>query len=81
MRKHRMLLAASVLSIATLAIGPVAQAREVEPGDDRRGRHEVQLQDDRGMDDVLLARQGSDDPAGDDRGRVGHGSDDPTPHF
>ena len=81
MQKHRMMLVVSVLSLASLAVGPIAMARESEARDDRGGRHEVQLNDDRGgqhelelnddrgqMPGDLELRNGADDPAGDDRG-------------
>ena len=53
----------SALSIASLASGSIAQAREAERGDDRgRGGHEIQPADDRGAGEAEL-RNGADDPA------------------
>ena len=72
MRKHRLLIAVSMLSMAALATTPLAHAREIQPGDDRSKR-EVQMNDDRGVDFTYDIARGGDNGA-DDNGV------DPTPH-
>src|SRR3712207_261920 len=83
--RRTLLIAVSTLTIATTAFGSLAQARELEPGDDRgRGQDNVQLiTDDRGLDSLLELCHGADDTLFDDRGRGGdrvfelrHGADD-----
>lgn len=87
MFKHRLVMVASAITLASFALSPLAFARENQPGDDR-GRNAVQIVDDRGVDVQVgpataddkgvdlqpHARKGADDPAGDDRGV------DPKPH-
>jgi hypothetical protein len=81
--KRRIATAVSVAALGLMAIGGLAQARELEPGDDRGGHHEIERGDDRGGAQVGVDRHGEPEP-GDDRGgrrHHGRGADDPKPHF
>ncbi len=79
MFKHRLLVAASALSIAALALSPATYAREAQPNDDRGGgRHEVQVNDDRGADQLIEVQAGDD--KGVDARRGDDNGVDPQPH-
>jgi hypothetical protein len=81
--KHRLLVAVSAVSIAALSLTPFTYAHEAQPNDDRgRGRQEVQVNDDRGADQLMEVQAGDDqgiDAARHDRRGDDHGVD-PQPH-
>lgn len=70
MRKHRLLIVVSALSLASLSTGTQAFAREGEPRDDHGDATAVASDDRRGVPQAEVGdqRHGADDPAGDDRG-------------
>ena len=91
MRKHRLLIVVSALSLASFSVGTQAFAREAEPRDDRGNATLVASDDRRGGPQAEVGEHqgwyghGADDDAavGDDRGvdvqpDARHGADDPA---
>jgi len=83
MFKRRMLIGFAALSIVAFGLTPMSYAREGERADDHgNGRHEIEVQDDRGADRLVAVQ------AGDDRGvdapaqpqNVDDNGVDPQPH-
>jgi hypothetical protein len=87
MRNRYTLIMVSAMMLASLAVSPLAQAHEIQAGDDRlipppsfRLGDDDLVSHNRGEGQVEL-RHGADDPAGDDRGgqlEARHGADDPA---